>query len=219
MNDGDSPHSLAFVERPARTEPQGLLFLHHGRGTYEGDLIGLADVFDPGRRLHVVAPRAPLQLPGQPGYHWYRVPRVGHPDPESFFMSCDRLGRFHDQIWDETGIGPERTVLGGFSMGAVMSYTMAFSDGRPQVAGVLALSGFIPTLDQWQPQFQGRESTHVLIAHGRNDPVISVEFARVAKDQLLASGVDAEYRQSEASHNIDPTDIAPINDWLLDALP
>ena len=39
---------------------------------------------DPERRLRVVTPRAPLQLPGSPGYHWYLVPRVGYPDRETF---------------------------------------------------------------------------------------------------------------------------------------
>ena len=36
---------------------------------------------DSERRMHVVAPRAPLQIDGWPGYHWYLVPRVGYPDP------------------------------------------------------------------------------------------------------------------------------------------
>ena len=35
---------------------EGLLVLHHGRGTDEHDLFGLADVLDPERRLHVVTP-------------------------------------------------------------------------------------------------------------------------------------------------------------------
>ena len=43
---------LAFVERPADGEPAGLLVLHHGRGTDDHDLIGLADVLDPQRRIY-----------------------------------------------------------------------------------------------------------------------------------------------------------------------
>ena len=69
---------LVFTERPAAGDPAGLLVLHHGRGTSEQDLIGLAEVLDPEQRLHVAAPRGPLQLPGWPGNHWYVVPRVGY---------------------------------------------------------------------------------------------------------------------------------------------
>ena len=75
---------LFHRERPAAGRPAGLLVLHHGRGTDEHDLLPLADVLDPERRLHVVTPRGPLQLPGWAGYHWYVVPRVGYPDPDTF---------------------------------------------------------------------------------------------------------------------------------------
>src|SRR6201996_8908018 len=121
------PEPLLNLERAAAGEAEGLLVLHHGRGTDERDLIGLADFLDPDQRLQVVTPRAPLQLPGSPGYHWYLVPRVGYPDPESFEAARTALIDLHDQLWEETGIGPERTVLGGFSMGAVMSYATGLS--------------------------------------------------------------------------------------------
>jgi len=55
--------ALVFRERPAAGDAAGLLVLHHGRGSDENDLLGLADVLDPERRLHVVTPRAPLTLP------------------------------------------------------------------------------------------------------------------------------------------------------------
>ena len=163
---------LTFTERPARAEPQGLLVLHHGRGSDEQDLIGLAPVLDPEERLHVVAPRAPLELRGSPGYHWYLVPRVGYPDPDSFRAAYGQLAEFHDELWQRTGIGPERTVLGGFSMGTVMSYALGLGGDRPAPAGILALSGFIPTVEGWEPSLAGREGTQVLIAHGRQDMVI-----------------------------------------------
>src|SRR4051794_30906502 len=107
------PKSLVFVDRPADAAPSGLLVLHHGRGSDEHDLIGLADVLDPQRRLHVVSPRAPLTFDGAPGNHWYVVPRVGHPDRPTFDAALERLAAFHDEVWEWTGIAPGRTVLGG----------------------------------------------------------------------------------------------------------
>src|ERR1044071_4894760 len=109
--------TLVVRERPPAGEPQGLLVLHHGRGADELDLLPLADVLDPGRRLHVVTPRAPLPLPGAPGYHWYVVPRVGYPDPATFHAAYRALGEFHDELFARTGVPSERAVLGGFSMG------------------------------------------------------------------------------------------------------
>jgi phospholipase/carboxylesterase len=206
--------SLTFHERPAAGEPTGLLVLHHGRGTDELDLAGLGDALDPHRRLHVVTPRAPLRLPGAPGFHWYVVPRVGYPDPKTFRRALAELAALHDALWEETGLGPQHTILGGFSMGTVMSYALGFDRDRPAPAGILAFSGFIPTVEAWAPQLAGREQTRVLIAHGRRDPIIDVAFARAARELLEDARIDVDYRESDAAHNIDPGDIPRAVSWL-----
>lgn len=210
--------SLFRIERAAEGDPEGLLILHHGRGTSEQDLIGLADLLDPERRLRVVSPRAPLQLPGSPGYHWYLVPRVGYPDPETFEAARAALAELHDELWEETGIGPGRTVLGGFSMGAVMSYTMGLSAERPSVAGILAFSGFVPTVEGWEPALADRTDTRVFISHGRRDPVIGVDFAERARELLSEGGLDVTYRESDLGHQIDPAHLREASAWLGEVL-
>lgn len=203
-----------FRERLPVGEPDGLLVLHHGRGTDEHDLLPLADALDPARRLHVVTPRAPLQLPGWPGHHWYVVPRVGYPDPETFAAAYALLGELHDGLWRRTGIGPERTVLGGFSMGAAMSYALGLGGDRPAPAGILAMSGFVPNVEAWRPQLEDRAQMGAYVAHGSEDPVIPVELARAARDTLRAGGVAVEYREFAGGHQIDPMLLPSIRTWL-----
>ena len=209
---------LFQIERAAAGEAEGLLVLHHGRGTDERDLVGLADLLDPERRLRVVAPRAPLQLPGSPGYHWYLVPRVGHPDRESFEAARAALADLHDRLWEEGGIGPERTVLGGFSMGAVMSFATGLAVERPAPAGILAFSGFVPTVEGWEPSFGDRTGTRVFVSHGRNDPVIGIEFAERARELLSEGGLDVTYRESGLGHQIDPAHLREASAWLDEVL-
>ncbi len=210
---------LIQAERPAGQAPEGLLVLHHGRGTNERDLLGLADALDPGQRLQVVAPRAPLTLSGSPGYHWYLVPRVGYPDHDTFHAARGALAALHDRLWDETGIEPSRTVFGGFSMGTVMSYAMALGADRPPVAGVLAFSGFVPIVDGWQPHLDDRRGTRVFLSHGRADPVMEVGFARRARELLEAGGLEVEYREFDGGHQIDPADLPPAAAWLDGVVP
>ena len=210
---------LTFRERAAAGDPEGLLVLHHGRGADEADLISLADVLDPERRLHVAAPRAPLELPGWPGYHWYVVPRVGYPDHDSFHASYGLLAAFHDELWERTGVGPDRTVLGGFSMGSVMSYSLGFGADRPAPAGVLAFSGFVPVVDGWEPSLADRRGVRAFVAHGRRDPIMDVDFARRARELLEGGGIAVEYHESDAAHHIDPEHIEPAAGWLRTALP
>jgi phospholipase/carboxylesterase len=210
---------LVFRERPAASgAPEGLLVLHHGRGADEHDLLPLGDVLDPQQRLHVVAPRAPLTIPGWPGHHWYVVPRVGFPDHETFHAAYDKLTAFHDELWERTGLRPDQTVFGGFSMGSVMSYALGLGPGRPAPAGILAFSGFIPTVDDWRPELAGREGVRVLIAHGRRDQVMEVGFARRARELLEAGGLHVEYLESDAAHHIDPAHIPAAQQLVADVL-
>jgi len=167
----------------------------------------------------VITPGGPLRLPGWPGRHWYTVPRVGHPDPETFATAVAALADFHDRAWQRLGIGPERTVLGGFSMGAVMSYTLGLDAGRPEPAGILAFSGFVPIVPGWEPTTSNRRGLPVLIAHGRRDNVIPVAFAHAARDLLAAAGLPVDYRESDAGHQIDPATVPVAADWLERALP
>ena len=200
-----------FLERKAAGDPEGLLILHHGRGADERDLLGLGDALDPERRLHVITPRAPLTL-GGPGYHWYVVPRVGYPDHDTFHAAYQGLANFHDEVWERTGLTPQQTVFGGFSMGSVMSYATGLGPDRPAPAGILAFSGFVPTVDGWRPDVP--RDTRVFIAHGRRDPVMAVDFARTANQLLENAGMDVTYHESDAAHHIDPAHLPHAIVWV-----
>ena len=203
--------SLSYRERPAAGDPAGLLVLHHGRGADESDLLALADQLDPERRLHVVTPRAPLTL-GGPGFHWYVVPRVGYPDPDTFHAAYRALAGFHDETWSRLDLPPGKTVLGGFSMGAVMSFALGLGPDRPAPKGILAFSGFVPTVDGWQPGLP--RPTRVFLAHGRGDPIIEVAFAERARRLLQNAGMDVDYHEGDHGHWIEPADLAAATRWL-----
>ena len=113
-----------------------------------------------------------------------------------------------------TGLGPERTVLGGFSMGAVMSYATGLDGGRPRPAGILAFSGFVPAVEGWEPDLAGRAGLPVFIAHGVSDPVIGVSFGREARELLAQSGLAVEYHEHPGGHVIHPDHVADARLWL-----
>jgi len=190
--------TLRTLERPAAGEPEGALVLLHGRGADEHDLFPLLDALDPDRRLHGYTPRAPLALPPG-GAHWYVVPRVGYPDPETFAAGFAALEEWFDAL--PFGVGD--IVLGGFSQGAVMTYALGLGQGRPRTRLLVALSGFIPTVDGWSSDLES-PFPPIAIAHGAYDPVISVEFGRQARDLLVRAGADVWYRESPVEHSIDP---------------
>jgi phospholipase/carboxylesterase len=203
--------SLHALERPAAGEPEGALVLFHGRGADEHDLFPLLDALDPERRLQGYTPRGPLALPPG-GAHWYAVPRVGYPDPETF-----RVGYTAAAEWlDALPFPADRIAIGGFSQGAVMAYALSLGKGRPRPAALLALSGFIPEVQGWAPDLEP-PFPPIAIAHGTYDPVIPVEFGHKARDVLVAAGAEPQYFESPVDHTIDPA-VIPELQVLLAAL-
>jgi phospholipase/carboxylesterase len=210
---------LLHLERPSAADPAaGMLVLHHGRGADERDLMPLMDHFDPSERLVGATPRGWLQIPPG-GFHWYVVKQVGFPDAETFSEGYESLAQWLDDLHEATEVPIEKTVLGGFSQGAVMSWALALGPGRPRPAGVLAMSGFLPTVDGFDLAMERLEGLPVFIAHGTHDPVISVDFGRSARDQAEAAGAEVTYLETPIPHSVDPAVVPEIAAWLQEVLP
>jgi phospholipase/carboxylesterase len=208
--------SLVSLTRPAAAEPEGLLVLFHGRGANEGDLYPLLDVLDPDRRLLGATPRGPLSLPPA-GAHWYVVRELGYPDPPTFSHTYELVGEWLDALVEESGLDPARTVVGGFSQGAVLSWALALGAGRPRPAGILALSGFAPTVPGFELDL-APPLPRVAIGHGALDPVISVDWGRRARDLAEQAGAAVLYHESPIGHSIDPAFLRRLAGWVSDSV-
>jgi phospholipase/carboxylesterase len=210
--------TLVHLVREPAAEPQGALVLNHGRGTDEADLFALLDELDPDRRLVGITPGAPLTHVPPGGRHWYLVPRVGYPDPSTFHRSYGMLTEFLDATLADFGVEWARTVVGGFSMGAVMSYAVGLGSGQPSPAGIIALSGFVPTVDGWEADLD-RQGLPVFIHHGSLDPVIDVSFARRAVEVLTAADLDVVHLETDAGHWLPPQIVPRLRDFVERACP
>jgi phospholipase/carboxylesterase len=206
----------SILHTPQST-PAGALILTHGRGADPQDLERLQDILDPNLRLLGIFPRGPLLLsPG--GYHWYIVRQIGFPDRDTFLASFDELSSHLDAVLSDHDLSWNRTVLAGFSQGAVMSYALALGDGRPRPAAVLAFSGFLPSVEGFDLALADRAGLPVSISHGTLDPVISVGFGRDARERLAAAGLAVRYREDPVGHTIAPAALAQARAVLEEAL-
>jgi phospholipase/carboxylesterase len=204
---------ISDVIREARGEPAGALVLLHGRGADEHDLVPLLEALDPDRRLVGVTPRGPLTLPPG-GRHWYAVREIGFPDPATFLPTYAAAAEWLDGLSERVGVPIGRTVVGGFSQGCVMSWALGLGAGRPRPAAILALSGFMPTVEGFQLDLSGLDGFPVAIGHGSFDPVIAVEWGRRARDAVQAAGAAVLYRESPMGHSIDPGFLPELREWL-----
>ncbi len=202
---------VSYVTREPDGEPEGTIVLFHGRGADEHDLVPLLDVLDPERRFLGITPRGPLSLPPG-GAHWYAVREIGYPDPGTFHATYREVTAWIDGL----DLDWERTMLGGFSQGAVMSYALSLGAGRPRPASVLALSGFVPTVEGFELDLE--PLPRFAIGHGTFDPVIGVEWGRRAKALLEEAGAELLYREYPLPHAIDPRFLLEARDYLIDRI-
>jgi phospholipase/carboxylesterase len=206
-------HLIEALVRDAAAEPEGALVLFHGRGADERDLFPLLDALDPERRLLGLTPRGPLALaPG--GAHWYALGGIPTPDPATFRPTFEAASSWLDAL----SVPLERTVLGGFSQGAVMSWALGLGRGaakRP--AAIVALSGFLPRVDGLELDVTDLQGFPVAIGHGTLDPVIDVRFSREAKELAHGAGADLLYREYPLPHTIDPGFIPDLRAFVADA--
>ena len=204
--------SLVARVRPAAGEPEGALVLFHGRGADEHDLFPLLDALDPERRLVGATARAPLSLPPG-GAHWYVLGGIGTPERETFTASFAAAGGWLDAFLEEHRLDAGRTVLGGFSQGGVMTYSLGLGAGRPRPKALVAFSSFIPRVEGFELDLSP-PLPPVAIGHGTLDSVIEVEWGRRARALLEDAGAEVLYRETPMFHQIDPEFVREIAAWL-----
>jgi phospholipase/carboxylesterase len=204
--------ALTARVRPAAGEAEGALVLLHGRGADEDDLFPLLDALDPERRFVGATPRAPLSLPPG-GAHWYVLAGIGTPERETFLASYAAASEWVDGFLAEHGLEHDRLVLGGFSQGGVMTYSVGLGVGRPRPAALTVFSSFVPTVAGFELDLSP-PLPPVALGHGTLDPVIGVEWGRRARALLESAGAEVLYRESPIPHAIDPAFVREVAQWL-----
>jgi phospholipase/carboxylesterase len=164
----------------------------------------LKDHFD--SRLTVYSLRAPHQF-GWGGYTWFDLFEDGTVDEKSFLNSTNEIITFINTLQTK------KLILLGFSMGAIMSYSIALT--HPNVcAGIAALSGFAPEQLSHSYQLQKLQDLHIFISHGIHDPVIPVSSARKTKEMLAGSNATVSYNEYDMAHQINDECLNDVSQWL-----
>jgi phospholipase/carboxylesterase len=186
------------------------VILLHGRGSNEEDLFGLVPHLDP--RFLFVAARAPFYFP-YGGFTWYDLQEIGTPDAKQFAESYERLTQFLDDIQNNYPIDPRQTFLLGFSMGTVMSYSLALT--KPErIKGVVAHSGYVPENTTLRFEWDELRETSFFVAHGTSDPVIPIQFGRRANELLSRTEAPLVYHEYPIQHQISEESLRDLTSWL-----
>ena len=193
--------TVRHVDRPAAGDPVGALALFHGYGGVPEELLGLVEKLDPERRFHAYLPHAPHVGPDG-GRSWFA--RGSTEPPET------QLAPVVEWL-DGLPYRREQIVLGGWSQGTNLAYSLALGAAHARPAGLIALgAGFRNEL----PPDLERPLPPIAIAHGRADDAVPVEVARQARDVLQRAGATVVYCETDTGHRIDEAVIPELRAFL-----
>ena len=201
---------------PAGDGPFPTVIALHGWGASAHDLLGLAPVLVGGEAL-VLCPQGPVSVPIGPGLHgygWFPLEPGKPPNEEEFRKGADALRGFLDAAVELHPIDPERVILVGFSQGGAMAYEWALSEPE-RFAGVIALSTWLPEpLASAIGERPGQDELPILVLHGTDDQVVSVDMARASRERLRDFGVQLMYRELPMGHEVSREALELIVRWM-----
>ena len=203
------------VYRLERANAERQLILLHGWSAEQHHLAAYVPLVDPDERFTAACPRAPHDLDEGDGASWYERTSTGG-DPESFAEAVEKVAAFVDGEMDRTGIGPERTVIGGFSQGGFLTLSLALRSDAPRFAGVWAMCCAINDIDRIELDLSAGSGAGrpALIQYGRLDEIITPDRTTAAADSLEAAGWDVTTLGYEMAHSQTIEMMVDARTWL-----
>ncbi len=194
-----------------------LVVLLHGFGAPGNDLVPLADVLNVPTGTRFVFPEGPLTLSFGPrdARAWWLIdmarmaqdqaagrPRdLSNEIPKGLAPARDTMLAFLKEVEHTFVADPRKTVLGGFSQGAMLTCDVMLHTDRPY-AGLVQLSGTLLALQEWGPLLQKRKGLPVFQSHGVQDEILPYIGASRLRDALNQSGLPVEWHRFRGGHEI-----------------
>jgi len=212
-------NQLETIEIETGPSPRAAVIWLHGLGADGHDFEPIV----PELRLptapvvRFVFPHAPLQPVTINGgaimRAWYDVTPDGQQDAAGVRAS---QGRVEALVARERarGIAAGSIVLAGFSQGGAMTLQAGLRHPE-RLAGLLALSAYLPLPESVQDEIsQANRDVPIFMAHGTQDPIIPLSWAKRSRDRLAALGYAVEWREYPMPHSVCAEEIGDIARWL-----
>ena len=214
-NEGNALKYVTILpEAYSASKSYPLIILLHGYGSTMHDLASLAPEIDPHNFVYV-CPNAPHPIslgPGLTGFAWARLERNYIEQDKN--LTAKLFNVFLEEILAKYQPSSGQILIGGFSQGAMVSYRIGLP--KPNLfAGIIALSGRIDDQAAINNHLPPQQRTQkVFIAHGTNDPLISIDQAKQSLHFLEAHGYNPNYFEYDMAHEITSQVLTDLTAWI-----
>jgi phospholipase/carboxylesterase len=206
-----------------------IVLLLHGYGAPGDDLTVLADVLEVPAGTRWVFPEAPLPLTTGygDGRAWWlidmarleadrlagRVRDLSCEVPRGLPQAREALERFLMALPGVLPVDSRRTIIGGFSQGAMLTCDVVMRTAFP-CAALVQLSGTLLAKQDWMPSVGTRAGLPVFLSHGTHDPILSYVMAERLRDELIGAGLNVQWHRFNGGHEIPEPILAQLTHFI-----
>lgn len=210
-----------------------LVMLLHGFGAPGDDLVPLAGVMDVPAGTRWLFPEAPLSLNmgfGDSRAWWIidfariqedraagRIRDLSVEVPQGLALARERMLTFLTELPRQLPIDYKRTVIGGFSQGAMLTCDAVLHTDYP-FAGLVQLSGNLLAKDVWSPLMPKRRGLPVFQSHGMQDDILPNIGAERLRDALHRASLAVEWHSFRGGHEIPETVLKQLSVFIMNTL-
>lgn len=220
---------LETIELETATPVSHSVIWLHGLGASGDDFVPVAPQLGlpEGLGVRFIFPHAPVRPisinNGMSMRGWYDITSLDFDQREQDVAGTQASAAAIDALIDqeiERGVPANKIVLAGFSQGGAIALYAGLTS-RHRVAGILALSTYLPLADQVFEDMKtranaddDRTSLPIFFAHGTHDEVILLKYAEQSRDALAQAGFEVEWSAWPMPHSVIPDEIAAMGAWF-----
>ena len=209
------------------------IILLHGFGAPGDDLVPLADAMRAPAGTRWIFPEGPLSLNmsfGDSRAWWMidmarleadraagRTRDLSAEVPRGFPQAREVLETFLTTLPRVMPIDYKRTLIGGFSQGAMLSCDLVMRSAVP-FAGLIQLSGSLLAKQDWRPSVGKRAGLPVFQSHGIQDPILPYVMAERLRDELTHAGLSVEWHSFRGGHEIPEAVLRQLSSFVTKVL-
>lgn len=207
-----SPYQFIHLAPKVQGEKQPAIFLLHGLGSDEKDLLQLVEGFQ--QNSHIFSLQGPVKH--SPGYAFYTFEEEGKPERHIFDKVVQFTQNFIVEAIQEYDIALDQIYLVGFNQGAAIAQAVAVTLGN-MVRGTVALSGFLPEFVELEYKKAEMNHSSIFISHGEYDYVYPMAWGQNSARFFEEFGANVTFYQFADGHGV-TTDVLQAFTAFLNAL-
>lgn len=193
------------------------VILLHGFGAPGEDLVPLAEALTVPKGTRFLFPEGPLSLSfgyGDARAWWLidmarleadraagRVRDLSNEVPRGLPQAREVVENFLTQLPRAMPIDYKKTIIGGFSQGAMLTCDIVMRTAFP-FAALVQLSGTLLARQDWRPALGKRTGLPVFQSHGVQDQLLPYMMAERLREELKQAGLSVEWHSFRGGHEI-----------------